>query len=87
MFAAAGFILAIAFTTAAHTGWAMIGAGIVVAIGASATGMMLRPRVEESGKGGAVTLLVIAAFEPARIHGDPAQTEGEARDDRGGLQP
>ena len=60
--AAAGFILAIAFTTAAHTGWAMIGVGIFVAIAASATAVMLRPRVDESGKGGAVTLLVIAAF-------------------------
>ena len=62
VFAAAGFILAIAFTTVAHTGWVMIGVGIFAAIAASATGVMLRPRVNEGGKGGAATLLVIAAF-------------------------
>ncbi len=50
VFAAAGFILAIAFTTAAHTGWAMIGVGIFAVIAASATGVMLRPRVDESGR-------------------------------------
>ena len=32
VFAAAGFILAIAFTTVAHTGWVMIGVGIFAAI-------------------------------------------------------
>lgn len=40
----------------------MIGVGIFVAIAASATGVMLRPRADEDGKGGALTLLVIAAF-------------------------
>ena len=40
----------------------MIGVGIFAAIAASATEVMLRPRVNEGGKGGAVMLLVIAAF-------------------------
>ena len=40
----------------------MIGVGIFAAIAASAAGVMLRPRVNEGGKGGAATLLVIAAF-------------------------
>lgn len=60
--AAAGFTLAIAVTTAAHIGWVMIGIGIFAAIAASATGVLLRPRVGENGKGGALTFLVIAAF-------------------------
>jgi uncharacterized membrane protein len=65
--AAAGFILAIAFTTAAHTGWTMIGVGIFVAIAASATGVILRPRVRENAKGGFVALVLIVMLSGLRI--------------------
>jgi hypothetical protein len=65
--AAGGFVLAIALTTAAHIGWVMIGAGIFAAIAASATGVILRPRVRENAKGGFVALVLIVMLSGLRI--------------------